>query len=254
MALQHRIIIALFLRETRTRFGDTLLGYGWTLLEPIVNVLIWAILFQSAEKEPPLGDSKFLFVATGFFPFFLFRHLSNQLLNSITANRSLLQFPVVHNLDVIMARALLEVVTFVAVLFIYFMVFYAFGLSVWPASPLSLMMALTAIGLVGFGVGMINAVFACIVHSWSRFFAWYLRASYIASGVFFLPEQLPQWIQDILWYLPITHGIEWCRQAFYDGYESKFLSIQYLVASGAFMTFIGLALERLLRRKISVEI
>ena len=37
---QHRVMRALILRETRTRFADTRLGYGWALLEPILHIAL----------------------------------------------------------------------------------------------------------------------------------------------------------------------------------------------------------------------
>lgn len=252
IALQQRIIVALFIRETRTRFGYSMLGYGWVLLEPAFNLIVWAVLFNMLERHPPLGASMFIFVATAFFPFKLFRNMSAQLMPSITANRSLLSFPIVHNLDVIMARALLEVITFIAVTGFYFSLFGIFGLQAVPAQPIEAMLCLSAIGLFGFGMGTINAVLACLLPSWPRIYPWYLRVSYVSSGIFFLPSHLPPAAQDILWYLPMTHAVEWFRVAFYDGYESTFLNTTYLVAWGALLTFVGLALERLLRRSISI--
>jgi hypothetical protein len=35
---QSRVIHALIIRETRTRFGDSKLGYGWALLEPMLHI------------------------------------------------------------------------------------------------------------------------------------------------------------------------------------------------------------------------
>lgn len=253
IALQHRIILALFLRETRTRFGYSMLGYSWTILEPALNLIIWAVLFQALDRHPPLGDSMFLFVATAFFPFMLFRDLAGRLMPAITANRSLLQFPIVHNLDVIIARALLEIVTFLAVAGFFFALFGIFGLQAWPAHPIEALLALSAIGLLGFGIGAINAVLACLLPSWPKIFPWYLRTFYVGCGIFFLPSHLPPAAQDILWYLPMTHAVEWFRQAFFDGYESEFLSTGYLFACGAGLAFAGLAFERLFRRQISVE-
>lgn len=252
IALQQRIIIALFLRETRTRFGYSMIGYGWTLLEPAFNLLLWAILFHALDRHPPLGESMFLFVATAFFPFLLFRNLAGQLLPAITANRSLLQFPIVHNLDVIIARALLEVVTFLAVSAFFFSTFAVFGLQGLPSNPLEAFLSIAVIALLGFGAGANNAVLACLLPSWPKINPWFLRTAYVSCGIFFLPSQLPPAAQDVLWYLPMTHAVEWFRQSFYEGYESSFLNKTYLLAWGGALAFSGLALERLLRRSISV--
>ena len=37
---QVRVIQALIIRETRTRFGEARLGYGWALLEPVLHILM----------------------------------------------------------------------------------------------------------------------------------------------------------------------------------------------------------------------
>src|ERR1700736_2237433 len=37
---QGRVVHALIIRETRTRFGDSKLGYGWALLEPTAHILM----------------------------------------------------------------------------------------------------------------------------------------------------------------------------------------------------------------------
>lgn len=253
LALQGRIIGALFLRETRTRFGDSLIGYAWTVFEPAFNIVLWAVLFKILNRQAPLGDSMLLFVSSAFFPFMLFRDLADHLMPAITANRSLLQFPIVHNIDVILGRALLEIVTSTGVMAFFFALFGAFGLQFWPAHPLDMLMAMLAIALLGFGFGAINAVVACLFHSWPKIFPWFGRLSYVASGVFFLPPHLPQAAQDAIWYLPMTHAVEWFRQAFFEGYEASILSPFYLLSWGAAATFTGLALERALRRQISIE-
>jgi tetratricopeptide (TPR) repeat protein len=40
---QRRVIRALIIRETRTRFGDSKLGYGWALLEPIMHIALLSL-------------------------------------------------------------------------------------------------------------------------------------------------------------------------------------------------------------------
>ena len=253
LARQCRIIVALFLRETRTRFGDSVLGYTWALIEPASNLLMWAALFSVFNRQPHIGDSMLLFVATAFFPYMLFAKMSGQMMMAIKSNRSLLQFPLVHNIDVIHARALLEVVTFLVVSIIYFGAFAAFGLQALPARPLESLLVLTLVALVGFGVGAINAVMAYIFEFWSKTYPWFNRIIYITSGIMFLPGDLPLEAQKVIQFLPIAHGVDWFRQTFYEGYQSDFASPLYLLAWGVVTTFAGLALERLYRRKLSID-
>jgi tetratricopeptide (TPR) repeat protein len=63
---QGRVIHALTIRETRTRFGDSKLGYGWALLEPILHILMLSLVFAVMMRgRPPIGDEFFIFYYTG---------------------------------------------------------------------------------------------------------------------------------------------------------------------------------------------
>jgi tetratricopeptide (TPR) repeat protein len=63
---QRRVIRALIIRETRTRFGDSKLGYGWALLEPIMHITLLSLAFSVLMRgEPPIGSHFFLFYYTG---------------------------------------------------------------------------------------------------------------------------------------------------------------------------------------------
>ncbi|HYM73113.1 MAG TPA: tetratricopeptide repeat protein [Stellaceae bacterium] len=63
---QGRVIHALIIRETRTRFGDSRLGYGWALLEPILHIALLSVVFSLLMRgRPPIGVHFFVFYYTG---------------------------------------------------------------------------------------------------------------------------------------------------------------------------------------------
>src|SRR5438067_12602576 len=63
---QCRVIQALIIRETRTRFGDAKLGYGWALLEPILHITMLSAVFSlMMQGRPPIGTHFFIFYLTG---------------------------------------------------------------------------------------------------------------------------------------------------------------------------------------------
>jgi tetratricopeptide (TPR) repeat protein len=67
---QCRVIQALIIRETRTRFGDAKLGYGWALLEPILHITLLSAVFSLLmQGRPPIGTHFFIFYFTGLSPY-----------------------------------------------------------------------------------------------------------------------------------------------------------------------------------------
>ena len=66
LGTQGRVVHALIIRETRTRFGDSKLGYGWALLEPIAHILMLSLVFAVLMRgRPPIGEEFFIFYYTG---------------------------------------------------------------------------------------------------------------------------------------------------------------------------------------------
>jgi tetratricopeptide (TPR) repeat protein len=96
---QGRVIHALIIRETRTRFGDSKLGYGWALLEPVAHILMLSLVFAVLMRgRPPIGEEFFII------PYHMFVHTSSSMTYAIASNGSLLQLPLVGTFDVLMAR------------------------------------------------------------------------------------------------------------------------------------------------------
>ena len=74
--IQLRVIFALLLRETRTTFGNSSLGYLWAILTPAVGVGLLVLIFSFASRQPPFGQSLALFFATGFLTYEFYSKLS----------------------------------------------------------------------------------------------------------------------------------------------------------------------------------
>jgi len=252
-ATQMRVIGALVLRETQTRFGTAKLGFLWAIIEPFCHILAFSQIAKMIHHSAPLGSSVEVFFATGIVPFFLFRDLAFHLSPSLSANRSLLYFPIVKNMDVLAARALLEIATWAVVAVLAAATFACFGLELWIGDPLNLMLAWSAMGLLGTGFGVTSAIITMFAHSWDRLVHMFVRILYVTSGVYFLPNHLPEAARDFIWWFPTFHGVEWFREAFFPGYQSMSLSKPYLLAWGAGLLLVGMLGERLLRKKMEHE-
>jgi ABC-type polysaccharide/polyol phosphate export permease/predicted Zn-dependent protease len=248
---QWRVVHALIIRETRTRFGDSALGYGWALLEPILHILMLSLVFAVLmHGRPPIGTQFFIFYYTGIIPYHLFIHTSSSMTYAVTANGSLLQLPLVGTFDVIVARGLLELVTDLLVAVILLAGFGALGLAVLPNDFAGLAGALAAVWLFGCGCGFINAVINAFFKSWDKIWAQFTRILYFCSGIFYVPGMMPDWIRDILAWNPVLHAVDWFRSSFFVDYQPHWLDRSYLVAVAGLTLLVGLGLERGLRRRL----
>jgi capsular polysaccharide transport system permease protein len=172
-------------------------------------------------------------------------------MNAIEANKVLLSYPHVTPFDVMMSRTLLEIATQVIV---FTFVLLILGIQdLWDMQIDSFMDVILVVLVgtaLGAGLGLINAVLAFKFPSYANIFGMIMRPLYFLSGIFFVVGYMSTEIQDIMYYNPIAHLIEWFRSAIYVGYNSDFLDKQYLLNFTLSVVFFGLLLLRLVRHKI----
>jgi len=248
---QARVIHALIIRETRTRFGDSRLGYGWALVEPILHIALLSAVFSLLMRgHPPIGSHFFVFYYTGLIPFHVFVHTSTSMMHGITSNGSLLQLPPVKPFDVILARGLLEFATDLVVAAILLAGFAAIGIPAMPDDLWAAAMALIVTALLGCGAGFINAVLQTMFRSWDKLWNNATRILYFFSGIFYVPGMMPDWARDILSWNPLLQAIDWFRAGFFIDYQPHWLDRRYLLIAAVLAVLTGLALERGLRRQL----
>jgi capsular polysaccharide transport system permease protein len=249
---QARVIHALMLRETRTRFGDSRLGYGWALLEPMLHILLLSAVFALLMRgKPPIGAHFFVFYYTGLIPFHVFVHTSTSMMHGVTGNGALLQLPPVRPFDVILARGLLEFATDLVVAALLLAGFAAIGIPALPDNPASAAAALAVTALLGCGVGFVNGVVQPLFRSWDKLWNNATRLLYFFSGIFYVPGMMPDWARDLLAWNPLLQAIDWFRAGFFAGYDPHWLDRGYLALAALLAVLTGLALERGLRRRMA---
>lgn len=186
---QRGVVAALVIRETRTRFADAKLGYGWALIEPILHITLLSAAFSLLlHGRPPIGGHFFIFYYTGLIPYLLFVHTSSGMSHAITGNAAVLQLPPVTSFDVIAARGLLEIMTDLIVAAILLAAFGALGVASLPDDLWGPAMALMATAAFGCGLGCVNAVVTVFVRSWEKTYAQVTRVLYFISGIFYMPD------------------------------------------------------------------
>ena len=248
---QLRVIHALLIRESRTRFGESRLGYGWALLEPVLHILMLSLVFAVMMRgRPPIGTEFFIFYYTGIIPYHLFVHTSSGMTYAITSNLPALQLPLVSPFDLVISRGLLELVTDVLVAIILLAGFAFFGFSVLPHDIPALTASVIVVWLFGCGVGLINAVLNAFCKGWDKIWAQLTRMLYFCSGIFYVPGMMPDWVRNILAWNPILQAIDWFRASFFVEYDPHWLDRSYLAIVAAVTLLAGLGLEREARRHL----
>jgi len=245
-----RTVMALILREMATRYGRSPGGYVWALVEPMGVILILAFGFSLLLNSPSLGNSFVLFYATGYLPFSLYQTVSLMVSRSLRFSKPLLFYPSVTWVDAILARFALNTLTDVMAAYLLLTGILAFTDTriVLDLRPIVEAMALAAV--LGLGVGTINCLLMGVFPVWETVWSIVTRPLFLASGIFFIYEDMPQVAQDILWFNPLLHITGIMRTGFYPMYAPQYVSLLFVL----FVALVTLSMGLLLLRRYHKDI
>lgn len=249
-AIQGRVILALMLREARTRYGRQRAGYLWALIEPILHILGFYFIFKFTLRAVPLGESLPMFLATGLATYCGFSNVLHRTQGGFNSNESLLAYPLVNVMDVFLGRALLEFATWVVVTFLILGALIISGIDPLPSRPLLMVAAVLLLFGIGFGFGTIIGIVSQFFPSIDSLISIPFRLLYFTSGVFFLPDILPPAIRNVLEWNPVLQGITLFRMGYYANYDSHMLKVEYLIMWSAACVLLAFVAERMARKAL----
>ena len=193
---QLQVIHALVLRESRTRYGAHQLGYIWALLEPLLWVLTFYGIFYFTSRHIHYGMDIVSFITTGIIPYQMFRETMSQSQTAIKANTSLLFYPQVHPLDLVIARVSLEVVTLVTVFVIIMGTHSLYLGELHIDNLLAVMSGLLLASLLGASIGLFFNALTVYTKLIDRVVPILMRPLFFISGLFFTVNELPEKARD----------------------------------------------------------
>jgi ABC-type polysaccharide/polyol phosphate export permease len=253
LAIQRRVVFALFMRETITRFGRHNIGFLWLFVEPMIFTLgitfLWVSMKSFHGSDLPITP----FALTGYSAVLLWRNMPARTIAAIPPNLSLMYHRNVRVMDIYIARLLLEAVGATISFVLLGLMFIAIGMVDPPENVLQV--AAGWLLLAYNGVAMALMIGTLSERSELVDKIWHPLAYLIfpLSGAAFIVEALPPDAQKVVLYIPMVHGIEYLREGFFG---SKFhpiydLSYMFLVATG--MLLIGLLQMRTVARQVVPE-
>jgi len=248
---QARVIRALMLRETISRYGDYKIGFLWAFIEPLLTVLVFVGIFGAMRSDSPGGMPLIQFMVLGIVSFSLFKDPWTQMQSGISQNKSLLAFPQVTTFDVLISRALMELAISSFVLAFMLSMAHLLGFESNVENPLGVLAVLGLMSTLGVGFGFLFASLEPIIPSVKQISGLIMgRPLFLGSGLFFIADSVPSQVREYLLYNPMLHCMELLRTEYFYEFDSQHGSWGYVSAWAFTSLAIGLAAHRGLRRKV----
>lgn len=253
LVVQFEVVHALILRETRTRYGDSDLGYVWAFIQPMIQVGFFAFMMILGRVRDSSGMDIFGFLITGILGYDMVTNGLERAINAVGGNQSLLLYPQVKVLDVVIARVVLEALTTMAVFAVFMTADSLFVGRFHVDEPITVLLGLLLGGWLGGGLGMIFCALNVFSSGADKLRAIVMRPLFFVSGVFYTANGLPIAFQDVLVFNPVLHVIEMVRSGWYGSYQSQVADPVYLTGWCVVTTALGLLLEQAARSRVEVS-
>lgn len=213
------VVFALFIRELKTRFGETRLGYIWIILEPMMHIVMLLVIFSFVQNRMMPQVPFSLFLVTGLVPYFLFQHIVNSLMGSIPANLALFSYRPVRPIAVYITRTILETLIYGTIFCLILGIFIWFSIApVTVAFPLELIGTVLLIIFFSFSVGIALSIVVHKIPSLKMGVKIIMTLLYFLSGIMYPLWIIPSEFLRYLEYNPVLHLIELFRESFFAYY------------------------------------
>ena len=248
--VQCRVLHALILRELKSRYGSRRLGFMWALIEPLIFISIFVAGFQLLGRQSQGGIPVPLFFVAGFSPFFMFRDIFGEVMSGTKGHQSLLMFPQVTRIDLLLSKLILAALVSVVVFLTLLIGLYFFGFAFRVEDALGVMIGFTMMVLLGFGLGLVLGAFSIryeFIQSLSQPLLG--RPLFLTSGLFFSASMLPPVAREIALYNPLLHCIELIRASLFENFESRYVDLTYVMVFTLVLISFGLMLLMVFERQ-----
>jgi len=201
-------------RDVKVRYKQTVLGVSWAVLQPVLTMIIFTLLFGRLAHVPSEGEPYPIFVYAGLLPWNFFSTAVTNSSNSLVGNATLITkvyFPRLVIPGATVGAALVDFAIATTVLLA--MMFYygvAVGWSILMALPLVVLVTLVAIA-VGMWMSALNVKYRDVRYALPFLMQIWLYVTPVIYPVSFIPRQW-RWM---LLLNPMTGVIEGFRSAFF---------------------------------------
>ena len=251
LCIQRRVIWALTMRETITRFGREGLGVIWMVVEPAMFIVGVMMIFSQTESNATFSVAEYL--AVSYPTLLLWRNGTGRVTGALEINRSLLHHQPIRPMDIIYSRILLEFSGAAGAFFILYLVFIQLGICHWPADMLTMALGYMLVIWFSFDFVLIMAALAELNETIARVSHIILYLMLPVSGVFLPLHAVPQQFREILLYFPLVDAVEYFHSGYYGDRMATYYHMPYTMFTILAMTLFGYALTNIAIRRVQLN-
>jgi len=186
------LLFFLIWRDVKVRYKQTVIGAAWAILQPLMTMVIFTMVFGNFAKIPSDGLPYSIFAYTALLPWQYFAQAISHSSDSLVGSANLITKVYFPRLIVPLSAALAPLVDFAIAFIILLGMMVWFGIApTWGVLvlPLFLLLALVTALAVGLWLSALNVKYRDVRYTIPFLVQFWLYASPVAYPVSLVPEQ-----------------------------------------------------------------
>lgn len=235
------LLMELTKREIKQRYKQSVLGYAWVILNPLIQMIVMAFVFSKILRIGNLGVPYPIFLYAGLLPWTLFTNSLNSSVNSLVGNAGLLTKIYFPRVIFIQSTILAKMVDFFlsSTVFVLFMIFFQLPVT-WNVLwfiPIFLIQ-----NLFTYGLSLLMAAFNLFYRDIQYLLGLLLLVWMYLTPVIYPVEMFPPQYQWIFQMNPMAVFINAYRQVILGGGMPNLLSLGIGLAASVVLYLVAVNL------------
>ena len=245
--IKYKDLITLFVkRDFVTFYKQTILGPLWYILQPLLNTIVFTIIFGNLAKISTDGVSPFIFYMSGTVAWSYFASCITLTSNTFSNNAAIFGKVYFPRITVPIANVIISLLQFSIqfTIFIFFLIYFKYnGSLIYPNKYILLLpLIILQMAILGLGFGILISSLTTKYKDLTFVMSFFVQLWMYASPVVYPLSIIPEKYRIIAALNPMTSIIETFRGAFLGVSSIQLTHILISVSFTLLIFFIGLLL------------
>jgi ABC-2 type transport system permease protein/capsular polysaccharide transport system permease protein len=238
--VQMRVLGALLMRETLTRYGRHNIGFLWLFVEPMLFTIgvtiLWTLTRGAHGSDLPIVA----FALTGYSGVLLWRNMPGRCIGALRGNLALMYHRNIKVLDIYLARVILEFAGATMSFSALGTFFIALGMLDPPQDVIKLVGGWLLLAWYGAALAIFLGALSHQNELVDKIWHPLAYLLFPLSGAAFLVAALPSAMQDIVLFIPTVHAAEMIREGWFGERARAIYDLGYLIPFNLVLTALAL--------------
>ena len=223
-------------RDFKQRYKRTALGMAWSLLNPLLTLLVMRLVFTRFFGRDKLYYSTYLFAGNLLFTYF--RESTTGGMNALMQNSTIITKINVPKYLFLLSKSVSAVINFGLTLVVFF-AFAAVDGVPFRWSMLGILYPIVTLTMFNVGVGMILSALYIFFRDIQYIYDVFTMLLMYMSAIFYYVDSFPAWVQRVFLLNPVYCAIKYVRVAVIDGHLPSLAFLALLLLYGCLALGLG---------------